>query len=270
MMAVLIDRKTQKQAAADLLRRAAVSPRWMTVFYMGLLLGLELLSIAAGGGVLGNFVTILTHLVSLVLGAGFILYCMAVRRGERAEFLALFDGFALVGRLIGLALLEAVFILLWSMLFILPGIIAAYRYRFAVYNLLENPDVGILEALRMSKWQSNGYKFQLFALDLSYLGWDLLADLPALVFLWTAYVKAAEYAYLYFRGAIPAMPLETAAYLPVSLWAALMIASLWKLAYFETAKGSSGVGEGAEGPGGPAQGRDPWRDGGSGGFGGFS
>ena len=78
------------------------------------------------------------------------------------------------------------------MLFILPGIIAAYRYRFAVYNLLENPDVGILEALRMSKWQSNGYKFQLFALDLSYLGWDLLADLPALVFLWTAYVKAAE------------------------------------------------------------------------------
>ena len=131
------------------------------------------------GAPLGNFVTILTHLVSLVLGAGFILYCMAVRRGERAEFLALFDGFALVGRLIGLALLEAVFILLWSMLFILPGIIAAYRYRFAYYNILTDGSLSAGDAIRLSCQQTYGMKMELFVLDLSFIGWAMLAALTA-------------------------------------------------------------------------------------------
>lgn len=48
----------------------------------------------------------------------------------------------------------AVFIALWSMLLIVPGIIAAYRYRFALYNLCENPELGVMEALAMSKAQT--------------------------------------------------------------------------------------------------------------------
>ena len=63
----------------------------------------------------------------------------------------------------------------------IPGIVASYRYRFAMYNLLENPDLEILEALNMSKQQTFGYKGQLFVLDLSYLGWGLLASLPSIV-----------------------------------------------------------------------------------------
>ncbi len=54
------------------------------------------------------------------------------------------------------------------------GIIATYRYRFALYNLLENPDLGILEAINLSKEQTYGYKWQLFVLDLSFLGWLIL------------------------------------------------------------------------------------------------
>lgn len=119
-------------------------------------------------------------MMSLVLGAGYVLYCMAVRRGERAEYITLFDGFSLVGRIIGLNIVMYIFIALWSMLFVIPGIIASYRYRFALYNLLENPDMGIMEALNRSKEQTYGYKGQLFLLDLSYLGWGLLALLPAL------------------------------------------------------------------------------------------
>ena len=62
------------------------------------------------------------------------------------------------------------------------GIIAAYRYRFALYNLYENPDMDIMEALNLSKRQTQGYKMELFKLDLSYMGWILLSILPSLFF----------------------------------------------------------------------------------------
>lgn len=100
----------------------------------------------------------------MVLSAGFVLYCMAVRRGQRAEFLTLFDGFSFVGKVIGLNIVIGVFTFLWSLLFVIPGIIASYRYRFALYNLYENPGIGIMEALDMSKQQTVGYKSQLFVL----------------------------------------------------------------------------------------------------------
>ena len=61
------------------------------------------------------------------------------------------------------------------MLFVIPGIIAAYRYSFAMLNLCENPELGVMEALNLSKQQTNGYKMQLFLLQLSFIGWYLLA-----------------------------------------------------------------------------------------------
>ena len=193
MMAQLIDRRALKAQMKGVLRTAQVSAMGMTALYLVLSLVLNFADTVAGASAweplrsagssvfLGLFVSILTWMMDMVLNAGFVLYCMAVRRGERAEYITLFDGFSSVGRIIGLNIVMGVFIALWSLLFVIPGIIAAYRYRFALYNLLENPDMGILEALDRSKEQTYGYKGQLFLLDLSYLGWGLLAVLPALV-----------------------------------------------------------------------------------------
>ena len=52
--------------------------------------------------------------MSMVLAAGFVLYCMAVRRGERAEYLTLFDGFSFVGKVILLNIVIYLFTFLWS------------------------------------------------------------------------------------------------------------------------------------------------------------
>ena len=93
----------------------------------------------------------------------------------------MFDGFSFVGKIIVLELVMSLFISLWSMLFVIPGIVAAYRYRFAVYNLCENPGIGVMEALDMSKRQTWGYKGQLFVLDWSYFGWKLLATFPTFI-----------------------------------------------------------------------------------------
>ena len=107
MMAELIDRKRLKAEMRELLSTAQVSPRGMAALYLGLAMVLGVLDYLSGGGnavldrnLVGIFVYVLTTLLTAVLGAGFSLYCMAVRRGERAEYLTLFDGFSFVGKLI--------------------------------------------------------------------------------------------------------------------------------------------------------------------------
>ena len=123
------------------------------------------------------FVSVVVSLTGTVLGAGEVLYHLGVRRGEEMPYTTLFDGFSFAGKIILLAIVQYIFIFLWSLLFIVPGIIAAYRYRFALYNLCENPEMGVMEALNMSKAQTRGHKWELFVLDLSFLGWIILCGL---------------------------------------------------------------------------------------------
>ena len=263
MTAELIDRKKLKEEVGELLSGAQVSPRAMTALYAGLLLILNLVCAFTGEGILSTFVSILTSLLSVLLGAGFAMYCMAIRRGERAEYLTLFDGFSFVGKLIALTIVTYAFIWLWSMLFVIPGIVAAYRYRFATYNLYENPGISIMEALDMSKRQTMGYKGQIFALDLSYIGWTLLASLPAMVEMGMMYYAMFSSYYDYMTGAISVMPTDFTASVILPAWLWTLICGLWSMAvslfylphfqcvelgYFETAKRTSGVGSGSEPP----------------------
>ena len=263
MTAELIDRKKLKEEVRELLSGAQVSPRAMTALYAGLLLILNLVCAFTGEGILSTFVSILTSLLSVLLGAGFAMYCMAIRRGERAEYLTLFDGFSFVGKLIALTIVTYAFIWLWSMLFVIPGIVAAYRYRFAAYNLYENPGISVMEALEMSKRQTMGYKGQIFALDLSYIGWTLLASLPAMVEMGMIYYAMFSSYYDYMTGAISVMPTDFTASVILPTWLWTLICGLWSMAvsmfylphfqcvelgYFETAKRTSGVGSGSEPP----------------------
>ena len=263
MTAELIDRKKLKEEVGELLSGAQVSSRAMTALYAGLLLILNLVCAFTGEGILSTFVSILTSLLSVLLGAGFAMYCMAIRRGERAEYLTLFDGFSFVGKLIALTIVTYAFIWLWSMLFVIPGIVAAYRYRFAPYNLYENPGISVMEALEMSKRQTMGYKGQIFALDLSYIGWTLLASLPAMVEMGMIYYAMFSSYYDYMTGAISVMPTDFTASVILPTWLWTLICGLWSMAvslfylphfqcvelgYFETAKRTSGVGSGSEPP----------------------
>lgn len=182
-MREFVDRRALKAESRALLADAQVSPKAMVALYLGLTLLLNLVYQLSGtSGLLSTFVYILTSLMALVLQAGFILYCMAVRRGERAELLTLFDGFSFAGKVILLKLAIFCLVAAWSLLFLIPGVIAAYRYRFALPNLCENPELGVMEALALSRRQSFGFKWPLFLLDLSYLGWSLLASLPVLFY----------------------------------------------------------------------------------------
>ena len=105
MIAALINRKALKHEIRTRLKDAQVSPKAMTALYLGLSLAITMLGYIGGEGFLSTFLSILIKLLTMVLTSGFVLYCMAVRRGERAEFLTLFDGFSFAGKIIALNLL---------------------------------------------------------------------------------------------------------------------------------------------------------------------
>ena len=75
------------------------------------------------------------------------------------------------------AFMKDLFIWLWSLLFIIPGIIKAYEYRLVPYIISENPQMNYRDALAESKKLMAGNKWKSFVLDLSFIGWDLLAGL---------------------------------------------------------------------------------------------
>lgn len=68
----------------------------------------------------------------------------------------------------------SLYIFLWSLLFVIPGIIKAYEYRMIPYILGEYPDISKEEAFRLTKEMMDGNKWDSFVLDLSFLGWDIL------------------------------------------------------------------------------------------------
>ena len=121
-----------------------------------------------------SFVGILSYLISTVLTAGYKCFCLGIHRREEMPYDSLFDGFAFAGRCIGLMVLESIYVFCWSMLFFFPGIIATFRYSFAMWNLCDDPDLGVFRALELSKRQTRGYKFQLFLLYLQFLPFYLL------------------------------------------------------------------------------------------------
>lgn len=116
------------------------------------------------------------QIVMTVVSAGLLLFLLNTVRKTSPCAGNLLDGFGMFFRLVWLSILEGIFIMLWSCLLIVPGIIAAYRYRLAVYIMLDNPDMRAMDCIRESKRMMNGYKGQLFVLDLSFIFWALLSN----------------------------------------------------------------------------------------------
>jgi uncharacterized membrane protein len=153
------------------------------------------------------------HIVFFLVGSavelGFNLFNISLYTSrERPKFELLFSRFSIFGRALGLRILMFLKILAWTLLFIIPGIIAAYRYAMAPYLLAEHPDMTAMDAIELSKKMMCGNKGRLFCLQLSFIGWYLLAALTAGVgWLFLApYPKAAVTAfYMELTGRLPLM-----------------------------------------------------------------
>ncbi len=144
----------------------------------------------------------LLNMVMGIVSAGFIIFLLNIIRNAGACIGNLLDGFGFFLRIIILNVLEAVFIFLWSLLLIVPGIIATYRYSQAIYILIDHPELSPLDCIRESSRMMSGHKGELFVLDLSFIGWLILASLPVvgyLVSLWTTPYIGMTHALYYIR-----------------------------------------------------------------------
>ena len=120
--------------------------------------------------------------VLLVTGAftlGVMIFFLAVFRRQQVGVVDIFLGFEHFGKALGMMLFQSLFILLWSLLFFIPGIIASIRYSQAFFILADDPDKGIRQCMNESKVMMKGNKSKYFWLSLSFLGWALLSALPA-------------------------------------------------------------------------------------------
>lgn len=84
------------------------------------------------------------------------------------------NGYAHIG---GIMFMQTLFTVLWSLLFIIPGIVKGYEYMMIPYLLAENPDMSREEAFAKSKAMMTGNKWDAFVLDLSFLGWLILGSI---------------------------------------------------------------------------------------------
>ncbi len=117
-------------------------------------------------------------LISFIIGGplsiGLYIFSLSISRNQTAKIEQLFEGFQIFLNAVITYFLLAVFVILWMLLLIVPGIIAAYSYAMTFLIIADNPTLKPLEAISKSKEMMRGYKWKLFCLHFRFIGWFLL------------------------------------------------------------------------------------------------
>jgi uncharacterized membrane protein len=138
--------------------------------------------------VLGSFKDV-GAIVSLLISGPFVvgvsLFALSISRNKEARLEQIFEGFKKFGRALAAYLLVFLFVILWFVLLIVPGIIAALSYSQTFFILADDQTIGARDAIKRSKKMMYGYKWKYVCLQFRFIGWGLLC-IPTLGigFLW--------------------------------------------------------------------------------------
>lgn len=125
----------------------------------------------------GAFLGLPAFILGGVLELGYSAFLLKQYDQQPASFQDLFSQFERFGAGFCQAFLRGLYTALWSLLFIIPGIVAHYRYAMTPFIMLEKPELSASEAINASKELMYNHKWELFCLDFSFIGWDLLCVL---------------------------------------------------------------------------------------------
>ncbi len=123
-----------------------------------------------------------TILVTGAFSLGYSVFILNIFRNKEVDYAQIFCGFERILKTMGLYLYICLFVFLWSLLFVIPGIIAAIRYSQSFFILADYPDMPVPEIVNESKRMMRNNKGKYFCLVLSFFGWMILASLPASFF----------------------------------------------------------------------------------------
>ncbi len=125
---------------------------------------------------IGNFIPFVSYLITLVITGPFTLgiamFALSLSRGRDAKLEQIFQGFNNFGNAFLAFFLRGIYVFLWTLLLIIPGIIASLSYSMTFFILADNPTMSASEAIDKSKEMMDGNKMKLF---LMYLNFFLLS-----------------------------------------------------------------------------------------------
>ena len=228
-MPMELDRKALRARVRERMREAQ-PPFWLvTLAFLLMTTGLSTAGKLSGAAYIAlppgpedtipMFLALLIGLLTVVFQFGYQNWALDLYRGREPGYGALLDGFSIAGRLVLMEVYIAVYTTLWALAVMLPAClviiallptmaaflllslalplaaqvvtaVVSYRYAMAPYRLMDHPELGPFSAIRGSVAMMRGWKWQLFRLDLTFLGWFVLnlvlstgVQLP---FLWAA------------------------------------------------------------------------------------
>lgn len=175
--------------AREQLGKNIFSEQWL----MGLVVCLILSAITGLASSVTMGIATLILMGPLTVGVSGIFLSLA-RGAKNINIEDEFSGFKDFTENLLLGLLMSVFTFLWTLLFIIPGIVKSYAYSMAFYIRADHPEYSWRECLDESQEMMRGYKMQLFLLDLSFIGWFIVGALCCGVgTLWVMpYLRAAR------------------------------------------------------------------------------
>ena len=250
-----MNRREIKITAKEAAKQAGKAAKLVTLVYLLCQLGLNglqlltnfLTSRTSGGGSISDalaadarnkaivyIIMVIVGIVGVLLSIGYTRIALQVHRREPVPMESLLEGFQIPGRAIGLRLLRALLMLMWTYAILIPAIIllslpitpldrmtesdtwfamylvvllivavavstaVSYRYWGATFILLDHPDYTVRECIRAATEMTRGHRMELFLLDLSLLPWNLLCILTAgILYIWKMPYIAAVYAGAY-------------------------------------------------------------------------
>lgn len=143
---------------------------------IGILFAMFLIIIAVS--IASSFLPVLGFIANYLVNAAFALggawVFLKIAKGEEVSVGNIFYGFEDLWTAIKAQFFMGLFISLWSLLLIIPGIIKAYAYSMTFFILAENKGMPVLEAITLSRKMMDGHKMDLFLLFLSFIGWFIL------------------------------------------------------------------------------------------------
>lgn len=137
-----------------------------------------------------TWLVILDNIISFItipLSVGFALFTISILRTKTGEMSMLFSQYSKYIKILLVDMYRFILVFLQLLLFIIPGIVAAFSYSMTDYILADNDEIGVTEAVTLSKEMMKGHKWQYFCVNMSFLGWFILSGMTAGL-LYVAYV----------------------------------------------------------------------------------
>lgn len=142
----------------------------------------EVMMLILGIGLVGMVYALIIFVIGGATTLGYAKYNLNLVDDKNPQIRDIFSQYDRLWQGFVLQFLRALYTSLWSLLFVIPGIIASFRYSMAAYILYENPEMTANEAITESKKLMVGNKWRLFCLNFSFFGWILLAGFGIYVF----------------------------------------------------------------------------------------